>query len=108
MASASADDRLAALGYAYIKGPSGDPSDWVLRQTADTSKGFEWKGQVALNLNLCCACAAWRVVLLACWFARIIHRYGSSGRDRYAGIVELEPCAVVQRAEALSLVCAEA
>ena len=38
------DARLAELGYVYIEGPSGNPSDWVLRQTADNSKGFEWKG----------------------------------------------------------------
>jgi hypothetical protein len=27
--------QLAALGYAFVPGPSGDPSDFVLRQTAD-------------------------------------------------------------------------
>ena len=36
---------LAALGYAYVPGPSGEPSDLVLRQTADPSRGFAWKGQ---------------------------------------------------------------
>lgn len=25
---------LAELGYAFVRGPTGDPSDWVLRQTA--------------------------------------------------------------------------
>ena len=30
---------LAALGYAFIPGQSGNPSDWVLRQTADNSQG---------------------------------------------------------------------
>lgn len=36
---------LARLGYCYVQGDSGDPSDWVLRQVADAQKGFEWKGQ---------------------------------------------------------------
>lgn len=36
---------LAALGYAFVPGSSGDKSDMVLRQAADTSKGFEWRGQ---------------------------------------------------------------
>ena len=38
-------DALAALGYAYVPGNSGDKSDMVLRQATDTSKGFEWRGQ---------------------------------------------------------------
>ena len=36
---------LNELGYCYCPGHSGQASDWVLRQTADTDKGFEWKGQ---------------------------------------------------------------
>ena len=36
---------LESLGYTFVPGATGDPSDWVLRQAADTSKGFEWKGQ---------------------------------------------------------------
>jgi len=36
---------LAALGYAYIPGPSGDKADWVLRQLRDPSAGFSWRGQ---------------------------------------------------------------
>ena len=36
---------LGALGYAFVAGQSGDPSDLVLRQTCDLSRGFEWKGQ---------------------------------------------------------------
>lgn len=37
---------LSALGYCYLPGPSGVPSDWVLRQTEGTGEqGFEWKGQ---------------------------------------------------------------
>jgi len=31
---------LAELGYAFVRGPSGDPSDWVLRQTAQTTEGY--------------------------------------------------------------------
>jgi hypothetical protein len=41
---------LDNLGYRYIAGPSGKPSDWVLRQHADPSKGFEWKGQENYDL----------------------------------------------------------
>jgi hypothetical protein len=36
---------LREIGYQYIPGPSGNPSDLVLRQTADPAKGFEWRGQ---------------------------------------------------------------
>jgi hypothetical protein len=36
---------LAELGYAYVAGPTGDRSDWVLRQTGNTDAGFEWRGQ---------------------------------------------------------------
>merc|ERR1712086_679577 len=36
---------LAALGYAYVPGPSGAPSDYVLRKKDDPAEGFEWKGQ---------------------------------------------------------------
>eukprot|EP01062_Namystynia_karyoxenos_P024258 TRINITY_DN19440_c0_g1_i1.p1 TRINITY_DN19440_c0_g1~~TRINITY_DN19440_c0_g1_i1.p1 ORF type:complete len:370 (+),score=116.08 TRINITY_DN19440_c0_g1_i1:83-1111(+) len=36
---------LQELGYKYVPGPSGDPSDLVLRQIADPEKGFEWSGQ---------------------------------------------------------------
>jgi len=41
--SMSAD--LEALGYAYVPGPSGAPSDFVLRKKENHSEGFEWKGQ---------------------------------------------------------------
>ena len=34
-----------ASNDAYVPGPSGEPSDLVLRQTADPSRGFAWKGQ---------------------------------------------------------------
>ena len=37
-------DALAALGYAYVPGNSGDKSDMVLRQATDTSKGFGGEG----------------------------------------------------------------
>jgi len=36
---------LERLGYCYVPGESGDPSDWVLRQAADKQKRFEWKNQ---------------------------------------------------------------
>ena len=36
---------LAALGYCFLAGASGQPSDWVLRQIGNRDKGFEWKGQ---------------------------------------------------------------
>jgi hypothetical protein len=36
---------LTALGYAFVPAGSGDKNDMVLRQAADTSKGFEWRGQ---------------------------------------------------------------
>lgn len=36
---------LADLGYHFVAGPSGDPSDLVLRQLADGATGFEWRGQ---------------------------------------------------------------
>jgi hypothetical protein len=48
-----AELRLAALeslGYRYFAGPSGMPSDWILRQHGDPSKGFEWKGQEHYDL----------------------------------------------------------
>lgn len=35
---------LAKLGYEFREG-GGSRSDWVLRQTADSQKGFEWKDQ---------------------------------------------------------------
>lgn len=38
-------DTLASLGYAFIPGSSGKPSDWVLRQLSAPTKGFEWSGQ---------------------------------------------------------------
>ena len=44
----SADEswvKLAMLGYHFVAGPSGDPSDLVLRQLADKAAGFAWKGQ---------------------------------------------------------------
>ena len=41
----AAEARLTELGYAFIKGQSGNPSDWVLRQVSNTSEGFAWKGQ---------------------------------------------------------------
>ena len=45
MAAGSADAALAALGYAFVPGPSGRASDWVMRNKDDASKGFEWRGQ---------------------------------------------------------------
>ena len=38
-------EALEGLGYKYVAGPSGDTNDFVLRQTADLSNGFAWKGQ---------------------------------------------------------------
>eukprot|EP00966_Prymnesium_polylepis_P184816 4283300-Prymnesium_polylepis.1 len=38
-------DGLAALGYAFLPGPGGDPSDWVLRQLGAPGEGFAWRGQ---------------------------------------------------------------
>ena len=38
-------DDLASLGYAYIPGPTGSASDWVLRQLSAPTKGFAWRGQ---------------------------------------------------------------
>lgn len=38
-------DPLGALGYSFIPGGSGDPSDYRLRKTDDHESGFEWKGQ---------------------------------------------------------------
>lgn len=46
--SAAGDPAMAALrdlGYAYVPGASGAQSDWILRQTEDPTKGFEWRGQ---------------------------------------------------------------
>ena len=37
--------KLAMLGYHFVAGPSGDPSDLVLRQLTDKAVGFAWKGQ---------------------------------------------------------------
>jgi len=37
--------QLKAVGYEYVPGPSGNPSDLLLRQVGDHSKGFEWRGQ---------------------------------------------------------------
>ena len=60
--------QLAALGYAFVAGQSGDPSDLVLRQTRDPSKGFEWKGQdncmrwLSLHcFSAQCQCVGWEV-----------------------------------------------
>jgi len=36
---------LSDLGYDYVRGPSEDPDDWVLRQTQNPILGFEWRGQ---------------------------------------------------------------
>lgn len=44
--SADVDASLDALGYTFVPGPTGNPSDWVLRQRDDTTKGFQWRGQV--------------------------------------------------------------
>lgn len=41
----AAHESLAALGYAFVPGASRGASDWVLRQLADPTKGFEWRGQ---------------------------------------------------------------
>lgn len=43
--SESGASALAALGYTFVAGPSGSPSDFVLRQVADPTAGFAWKGQ---------------------------------------------------------------
>lgn len=45
MAQPHPTDALAALGYRFVPGTSGDPSDWVLRQTAAAEEGFAWRGQ---------------------------------------------------------------
>mmetsp|Transcript_77196 Transcript_77196/g.196014 ORF Transcript_77196/g.196014 Transcript_77196/m.196014 type:complete len:343 (+) Transcript_77196:1-1029(+) len=36
---------LRRLGYQFVPGPSGLPSDLLLRQAADAQQGFQWKGQ---------------------------------------------------------------
>ena len=36
---------LAELGYEYVRGPSADPDDWVLRQLGDPAQGFRWRDQ---------------------------------------------------------------
>lgn len=36
---------LNELGYAYVRGPSDEPDDYVLRQAAYPTEGFQWKGQ---------------------------------------------------------------
>ncbi|KAL1523899.1 hypothetical protein AB1Y20_018818 [Prymnesium parvum] len=41
----SPHDELASLGYAYIPGPTGDPSDWVLRQLSSPSEGYVFRDQ---------------------------------------------------------------
>lgn len=45
MAGGYAAADLAKLGYQFVPGPSGHPSDYVMRQVKDNSKGFEWHGQ---------------------------------------------------------------
>ena len=49
--------RSAACGEGQ-PGPSGEPSDLVLRQTADPSRGFAWKGQEDYD-RVAVACAAY-------------------------------------------------
>lgn len=60
----AAEARLGELGYAFIKGQSGNPSDWVLRQIANTGEGFEWKGQENYD-EIGAAVTAWAKVSLA-------------------------------------------
>ena len=43
--ASGADAALAKLGYAFVPGPSGAASDWVLRSKDNPSKGFAWRGQ---------------------------------------------------------------
>ena len=48
--ASGADAVLAKLGYAFLPGPSGAASDWVLRSKDDASKGFAWRGQEDYDL----------------------------------------------------------
>lgn len=59
---------LAELGYAYVRGPSDDPDDYVLRSSAYPTEGFQWRGQENYD-EVGAAAAAWIR-------SQLVERYG--------------------------------
>jgi len=98
---------LARLGYKFVEGPSGLPSDRVLRSTEDSQKGFEYKSQANYDAvgEAVFACIQGLLVSDFGLEALPLPRAGSALGGEAHAVVYATPALLEQTAPLLLLVC---